>query len=80
MRGLELARSYFEEFGRPMLERDFAERGVLVHGDVLQVGEAALRLRLFSGLKFRRPARKAPAEEKKAKAPKAANGKGGERG
>ena len=29
MRGLELARSYFEEFGRPMLERDFAE--VLPH-------------------------------------------------
>ncbi|MBQ6522248.1 MAG: DUF4037 domain-containing protein [Atopobiaceae bacterium] len=25
MRGLELARSYFEEYGRPMLERDFAE-------------------------------------------------------
>ena len=60
--------------------RDAAERGVLVHGDVLQVGEAALRLRLFSGLKFRRPARKAPTEERKAKAPKAAPGKGGERG
>ena len=25
MRGLELARSYFEEFGLPMLEHDFAE-------------------------------------------------------
>ena len=66
--------------GEELTRRDAAERGVLVHGDVLQVGEAALRLRLFSGLKFRRPARKAPAEEKKAKAPKAASGKGGERG
>ena len=25
MRGLELSRGYFEEFGRPMLEKDFPE-------------------------------------------------------
>ena len=44
--------------GEELTRAGAARNGVLVHGDVLQVGDAALRLRLFAGLKFKRPARK----------------------